>query len=411
MGDINPNISMTTTQTAVDGKIEMNSGSGPVSFDELEEVTKSSKAKARADKKDSNDKPKSETKGSVDLTSDENKGGKSDKKDSGEKSQAKEPEPKQGTQADENAKEIAKARKLIKAKFNDVETDLDEESLVPVKINGVEQMVQIKDLMGNYSGKVAYDKKFTELSKNEKAQKIHEMKLRQAADTVRGIFQEPDHIKRMFKMAEAAGVDPVQFREQFLSDNINLLEKWQNMSEAERDADAKDFQAKYYKQRADTLEGSMRQQQTQRELEAKLSTLRASHNVSDEEFSNQAAQVEQAIAEGYLDKSKATPEYVIETLQKERLWKAVDESLKNLNLPWSDQERNQKIFKLVDDAHKNDFKPEEMADMVSEVWGQKKITKKAEEVRQERQEFMSGKKDVAQMKTPNAKAITFFDDI
>ena len=43
---INPNINMTTTDTVQNGKIELNSGSGPVTFDELEQVTKEAEGEA-----------------------------------------------------------------------------------------------------------------------------------------------------------------------------------------------------------------------------------------------------------------------------------------------------------------------------------------------------------------------------
>lgn len=399
---------MTTTDTTVDGKIELNSSSGPVSFDELDQLTTKSKreksAKSKDDKEVKDDKPESKTEKSVDLSSDADKGKSKEPKDAKKDDSNKEPEQKE--KVDE-----AKLRKLIKAKLQDKEIELDDETLVPVTVNGKEEMWTLKELRADKAGKTAWDKQFTELSKQKKAQSTQELKLRQAADTVKSIFGEEDQDMRMYKLAQLAGVDPVQYREKFLNENINLVEKWLSMSEDERKADALSYEAKFHKHRADTLEGSVKQEQSHRELSAKLETLRASHQVSEDEFSNQYDQITQMIQSGSLDKStKVTPEYVVETIQKDRLWNAVDASLQNLNLPWTPEQRGQKILTLVEDAHQLGLKPQDMAEMVSEVWGQAKAQKKVQQVESQRQEFLSGKKDVAQVK-PRSEAPIFFDEI
>lgn len=405
---INPNVNMTTTDTTIDGKIELNSASGPTTFDELEQITakeqRSKAAKSKEEKAEKNDKPESKTEKSIDLSSDTDKASKNkEPKDGKEKS------PSEKSEQDQKADE-AKLRKLIKAKFQDQEIDLDEEAMVPVKINGKEELVQVKDLLGNYSGKVAWDKQFTELSKQKKVLSTQELKVGQAAENIKSIFNEQDEDLKMYKLAQLAGVDPIQYREKFLNSNINLLEKWYSMSEDERKADALSYEAKFHKHRADTLEGSVKQEHSQRELSAKLETLRASHQVSEDEFVSQYDQINKMIGSGELDKSNLTPEFIIETIQKDRLWNAIDSSLQNLSLPWNSEQRGQKILTLVEDAHQLGLKPADMAEMVSEIWGQAKSQKKVQQVQNDRQEFLSGKKDVAQVK-PKSDVPLFFEDI
>ncbi len=405
---INPNVSMTTTDTTVDGKLELNSASGPVSFDELDQITAKAKrektSKPKEEKVVKDDKPESKNEKSIDLSSDTDKGKSKESKDGKEKSADKEPG--QDQKADE-----AKLRKLIKAKFQDKEIELDDETLFPITVNGQEEMWTLKELRADKAGKTAWDKQFTELSKQKKAQATNELRLRQAADSVKSIFTEPDHDMRMYKLAQLAGVDPVQYRQNYLNENINVLEKYYSMTEDERKADALAYENKFNKHRADTLEGSIKQEHAQRELSAKLEKLRASHQVSEDEFVSQYDQIQQMIQSGDFDKStKVTPEYVIETIQKDRLWNAIDTSLKPLNLPWNTEQRGQKILNLVEDAFKLGFKPEEMPDMVSQIWGQANAQKKVQQVQTERQEFLSGKKAVAQVKS-SSESPTFFDDL
>ena len=157
--------------TTDDGTLEVNSGSGPVSFDELEEVTKAPK---KAKKEEPKEEKAEKVEKSKDLTSDTDKGKKAESKE------AKEPkaEPKESKE-EAKASEVPEKppRKTIKAKYADTELDLDEEALVPVKINGKEELVQIKDILGNYSGKVAWDKKFSELDVNRKNIASQELKV------------------------------------------------------------------------------------------------------------------------------------------------------------------------------------------------------------------------------------------
>lgn len=413
---INPNTPVTETTTSTNGKgtVELSSGETPLTFDELDKLTLSKGKKAAKQESkgaesdrsgDKDDKPETKSQKSKDLSSDSDKG-KSQKAESKESSDKKQGQDKE---ADET-KQQQQLRKLIKAKFQDKEIDLDEESIVPVKINGKEEMVQVKDLLANYSGKTAWDKKFTELSKKDKTIAINDLKLKQAAESVKEIFEEQDPDMRIFKMSKFAGLDPVQYREKFLKDNLNLLEKYYSMTEDERKADSLAFEAKYQKHRADTLEQSSKQEHSQRELSAKIESLRASHQVSEDEFSSCFEQVNELVNKGLIEKSQLTPEFVIATVEKERLWNAIDAKLQDFELPWSNEERAKKVMSLVENSHKLGQSPADMAEIVEEIWGPKRAQKKAQTIAQERQEFMSGKKEVTQARSQSSQPM-FFDEM
>lgn len=396
---------MTTTQTTNDGKLELNAASGPVSFDELEQVTKEAKRAKALKAKESKDEK------SIDLSSDTDKGKKAESKEKTSNDKNEDPSKKLEKQEKENDQNLEKARKMIKAKLKESEFDLDEEATIPVKINGKEELVSVKELMGNYSGKVAWDKKFTELSKKEKDIKGLESRAQQASNNFKGLFEEKDETVRMFKMAQMAGVDPVQYRQKFLDDNIKLLENWYAMSDDERKADALAYEAKYYKYRADTLENSTKQQQAQREQLAQLEKIRASHQIDEDTFQTFQDQAHQAVKDGVLDESFLKPEKVAELIQKDRIWNAVESVLENIKLPWSEEEKGKRLLKLVEDSHQMGFKPEEVAEFVVETYGSPKNKKDlVNQIKQEREEFLSGKKPVQQAKTTKNEAL-FFDDM
>jgi hypothetical protein len=400
---INPNVNVMDNANT-EGKIEMNSGSGPLTFDELDEVLRTK----RNSKHKKESEPEDKSKHTKDLTSDDDKGKKESKPKEAKESKSKDQE--ESEESEKPAPTEEQVRKKIKAKFADSELDLDEEALVPVKINGKEEMVPIKELLGNYSGKVAWDKRFTELSKSEKSQKMQEMKLRQAAEQVKGIMSEQDPDIRMWKLSQIAGVDPIEYRNKFFNDNISMLEKWYNMSDDERKADALSYESKIHKQRADTLEAQQKNEHANQALRQKLESLRASHQVSEDEFLSQYDQINQMVTSGQLDESHLNPEQIIATVEKDRMWNEASKELLKLDLGWTEQVMNQRLFEFVENAHKLGLKPTDAAEMVSEIWGDKKTQKLIKEKQAQQDEFKNGKKPVEQVKRKNEEPL-FFDEI
>lgn len=397
---INENVPVTSTLTK-QGTIEADATGGPISFDELEQLTMTKKSKPEK-KEAKEDAPKEKSK---DLTSDTDKGKKPEVK--AEKKESKPESKEEGKEGDTDLKAL---RKTIKAKLADSEFELDEEAAIPVKINGKEEMVQIRDLMGNYSGKVAWDKKFSEVDQTRKSVAAQELKLREMADLVKQVYEEQDPNMKMFRMSQLAGIDPVQFREKFFNENISLLEKFYSMTEDERKADALAYEANVHKMRADTLEKSIKEKQDFESLSSKVAQLRASHNVSEPEFVAKYDQLEQMVKSGQVDGKLVTPEYIMESIKVDRLWSSAAEKLESLDLGWNQQEKAQKLSKLVQNAHQLGMNPQDMDEMVDELWGVSKARNKIEQKKKENSEFLSGKKDVQQVRTPSSEPL-FFEEI
>lgn len=392
---INPNVAVTSNLTK-DGTIEADATSGPLSFDELEEVTMSAK-KSKAEKKEvKNEESKQEK--SKDLTSDTDKVKKEAK--------PKETEPKTDKKA-ETTEDSKPQRKTIKAKYADSELDLDEEAVVSVKINGKEELVPIKDLMGNYSGKVAWDKKFSEIDQTRKQVAADKLKIKEVEDLVRSIYEEGDSGVKMFKIAQLAGVDPVQFRQKFFDENISLLEKYYSMSEDERKADALAYEANIHKLRADTLEKSIKEKQDFESLQTKVSQLRERHQVSEQEFVAKFDELEQRVMAGQLRGQDITPETIIEAIKKDRLFVAAYNAVDKLNLDWDQQTKIKELSKLVENSSSVGLNPNDMAEIVDELWGVTKARNKIEQKKKENQEFLTGKKEVQQAKSGSSEVWSF----
>jgi len=400
---VNTPVTEVATSNKGDGRVEIDAGGAPLTFDELEQVTKKSK-----EKKESKGEP------SKDLTSDADKGkSKKAEEEPAKKSESKSKEAEDGKKPETEEKP---ARKTVKAKFADQELEIDEETMFPVTVSGKEEMWSLKDLRADKSGKTAWDKEFTNLHKMRKDLGSKEMKLQETANKIKTIFQEKDPDIKMFMMAQIAGVDAVQYRQDYLNKNMELLEKYHAMTEDERKADASAFEAKIHKHRADTLETSSKQKQAFEELTARIGKLRASHQVSEEQFADrydQVAAYEREMAAKYSDyKAKEiTPEYVVETIQKDRIWDAAAEKLDSLQLNLSTEARDQRLLKLTEDGFKLGLSPKDVSEIIDELWGSKKTEKRIEEKTKQKDEFMRGKSDVPAATKQTKSEAVFFDEM
>lgn len=396
---ITENAPVTEVSTNESGKATLQAGETALTFDELDEVL-------------SKKTPKSK-----DLTSDTDKGkaAKSEKAEPKEKAvsktDAKNDTSKEELKVDDKAKlEAEKPRKTVKAKTAESEIEIDEEALIPVTIDGKEEMWTLKELRAQQSGKVAYDKKFSELDKLRKDVSHKDQRLTEVNSKIKSIFEEQDPDLRMYKIAQVAGVDPIEYRNKFFDENIKMLEKWYTMSDDERRASASDFESKVHKHRADTLENSIKQQQTDKELLSKVESIRASHQIDEAKFYNRVDELTKQVEAGKIKPEALTPEFVAETIVIDRLWEPAAQKIDSLNLGWNSEKRAQVITELVQDCMKLGIKPQDVSDIVDEVYGVKKAQRKVEQKQQENKQFISGKTEVKSYVAPKNEPLTF-DDI
>lgn len=405
---VNPNTPVTESLTSnnVDGSKTVDVSGGPATFAELEAAMTKTKAEKRAEKKEAKPEPKdSEVKAPP-------------KEGKGENDKDDKPAPKESKESKNESKdskdEKAPPRKTIKAKYNDTETELDEEALIPVTVNGKEELWTLKELRADKSGKTAWDKRFTELSGKEKTHAQQQQKLTDVVNSIKDAFTEKDENLRIMKMAKISGIDPVQFRKDFLTHAQNVFEKRAVMSDAELAADDASFEASIYKNRADTLEKAQADQQSEVELLGHIDQLRASHEIEEQDFYNRFGELSQKVQQGKLDPKKLTPDYVAFTINVDRYWNQAADSLDKLELGWDQEKRGNTIHSLVENAMKLGFKPSDLPGIVDEVYGVKKAQSKINEKIRDNEKFRTGKDDSKVTPTPNKpikEEPMFFSDL
>lgn len=375
---------------------EIDAGPGEaVFFDELDDVLKAKKAQKKEPKEDN--KGKSNNSDTLDVPE------KKDSKKDGSKDAEKAEDEKPPKTEEKDPKEDQKpAVKLKKAKHGEKEIEIPEDAAFTVKVNGQEVDVSLNELMQNYSGKVAWDKKFSEVDRKDKE---YSRKFNEIEGKVKAIFEEKDPEMRFLRMAQFAGQDPVQVRAKFLEDNINLLEKYYAMSEDERKADALEFENRILKQQREAQQREAQEQAVLQELDSKVKKVLASHKVSKEEFVDRYDVLSELVSKGQLSKDQLTPEFVAESLTKDSYWAAAESVLQPLGVKVD----SQKMLKLVDMAYLQGLEAQDVAELAKELWAISPAKAVIEDKTAVRQEVLRGKKDIPEV--PKSSEAMFFEDI
>ena len=402
---INPNLPVTES-IEPEGKVVVNGGDTSALWDDLDAVSSKKPEKKAESSEKKQDKSEEKPEKSKDLSSDDKKSAKKEEKPEPKKEKAD--DSKEESEEAEIKKEIERQVKKLKAKIGDSDLEIDEDALFDVKVSGKSERAALKDLINNYSGKVSWDKKFSELG-NERNQfyKARDM----ANEKLKGIFEEQDPEMKLFKLAELTGKDPVEFYKGWHESSIKMLEDYYSMNEDQRRAKLLEAENKFHKSKADKLESERKQEIERAQFQQKVSQLKAEAKVSDDEFEQSAAALkdiyknpEEVKALGLPE--QFSPEAVIVAIQKDKIYGSAASTAKELGIELAPA----KLLEFTDKAMVAGFTAEEIPQMVKEIFGhlsqQSRVQKKVEK----REEFTKGKTSVPQQTVKKDEPM-FFDDI
>lgn len=379
-------------------------GSEGVTFDDLNAVHSEPRKETSASKKEAKE---DESEKKADSKPDE-KEQKPDKEIKADKAEVKKAD---GEKEDKPKVETKKA----KYKLGDKELDLEETATFKHKVNGQDVEVSVKDLLDNYSGKVAWEKRFSDFDKERKS---YQSKTAQNEQMIKKIFAEQDPELRFYKMAELSGKDPLEVRRKYLEDNMNLLEKWNLMSDDERKADELAFENKILKAKSQAHESRESQRQATEHLDREVKGIMASQKIEQQDFVKRYDELVDYISKASnpeerkaLEKQMLNPKFIAETIVKDRLWNAAETQVKALKLNIPQEELTKRISYLTENAYDNGLSPEDVSELVSEMWGEKFAQRVVDEKNKDREEVLTGKKTTETQAPRYSEMPTFFDEL
>jgi hypothetical protein len=181
----------------------------------------------------------------------------------------------------EEKKAVEEAIKKIHARYNEEQLDIPAEAMFKHKVDGEEVEVGLQDLLNNYSGKVAYDKKFSELDKERNVYK-EDLELVNKYIGEFGQKSKEDPIAAFEFLAQFAGADPLQFRRQLRDQMIQKYSPYLQMAEEERRVMDLKEENEYFRKLQESEANKRAQQQAQAELEGKFRSMQEANGISDD---------------------------------------------------------------------------------------------------------------------------------
>lgn len=269
------------------------------------------------------------------------------------------------------AKQTIKA-KTFKVKNGDAELELRDDATIPVPVDGKIETISLKDLRTNYAGKVAYDRKFTELDGERKS-------FYTERDTVNGKINEFYRLAVEEKnprlaiegLADAMGSDPKQVWESIVGPIKLAMQNAAQMSPEEAQQKEIQEELEYYRRKEDLRRQNESRTRENEDLINRIKVTQEKNGMTPEKFKSCYDDMVAEAARTGFDIKQLTPEMVGEyygiVSKKESILQVVTEK-------FADNPKGQMIAdQLYDTWYKNpDFTIDDIRDIAVEVYGAKK---------------------------------------
>jgi len=241
-----------------------------------------------------------------------------DEEESEEESEEDEVSEEEGEEEELAAKKDIKKLRIRQSEglFN-----IEAEATIPVKVDGKMEEVPIQELVNNYSGKTAWDKKFTEIGKEKKALEVEKAALTKQKDSllthlneallpIKDVNKNP--LDSLLYLVEMSGEDPYTAYRRIMEHNLEELGTLLDMSETEREL--------FFHKKKDDLHSNVarkRQEKQQKEQAfnqaiQKVDSLRQSHNVTEDQFVDASEELEEIYKASGLDVDSITEESIVD---------------------------------------------------------------------------------------------------
>jgi len=247
------------------------------------------------------------------------------------------------------------------------------EFTVKAKVDGEEVDVSLAELKQNYAGKVAWDKKFTELSAERKEYEAEVSEVNAYINEFAAKMREGDTLGAMSYFAEFGGVPPFEFKKQLIQGLLPEIQKYQQMSPEQIDLEYREQEANYYRRQSESLQSQSAREQAQRELLGREAEIREAQMIDSETWDDTAAYLKAHLE----DPSQYSPELVVDFIVAERaenVMESVDASLLE----------NKTLYDTVQSVIKNnpDFTDEDIRSLLTDNYQKEVVEPKQEKVKQ-----------------------------
>lgn len=198
-----------------------------------------------------------------------------------------------------------------------------------IKVDGKEEIVSLKELKSNYSGKVAYDKKFTELDKRDKINQAEYKKINTVVDNFANGVKEGDILSAFSKVGEFAKIPSYILKEQLIAALTPEINRRAGLSEDQINNESLTEQNKYLKESKESENKKLISEQATSALNNKVNSIRETHKIEDVEWTSAIKTLDERLPKD----QPITPELVQEEILSTRIDSRAVELLTKYDAP------------------------------------------------------------------------------
>lgn len=291
--------------------------------------------------------------------------------------------------------------KSLKAFRGEQEYEIPEDANIKVKIDGEEMDVSLSDLRNNYSGKTAWDKKFTELDKERQEYNNDKQMVEKYIGEFREIAQNGTPQQALEHFAKIAGQNPLEFRQAMRETFFQEFTERQNMSEAEIKALNLSEENDYLRRQQESESSRLVESQTLQEAENKILNFQETHGLTDEQLVSLYDSVQNSLGEDLTD--EAVLNALTGKVADQQAMEGANHLLRSVNEEFATEENAEAIKEMMmnnPDLSESDFK--EIIESAFAV-EKPKVSKKAQAAAKKEDKSSKPKKD--------KKAYASFDEL
>lgn len=300
-----PELNVSTTN--IQEPVAMSGGDQPLSFDDIEAVSnfkKVEKEHKAKEEKETKSAPKSKEREGDDDGKEENK------KNQEKVTQSKDDDKEQAKikQEKDIKSELAKA-KSIKVKKGEEDIDLPSNTLIPVKIDGKVEEIELQKVLDGYSGQAHLSRLYSQYKKEKEDYEKDKTSIQQGLNKLSEMVQGGDPRGAVEYLAEAMGADGYQVWQEFVKKIDDLLEGQRPLSQEQKEALRLKEENEYWKRKHESHKEKLSAREEEETLRTKISSLQEKHGISNQDF---AMCYDDLVSSGKFTEDDVTPELVVE---------------------------------------------------------------------------------------------------
>lgn len=349
--------------------IELAGGSSPASFDELEAV---SKFKAQRKKIETAEEKEAEK-----AVGKETKSQKDDKGEAEPKKEAKAPKEDKKETEKESVKSVEKTDqtpKLIKVKTQDGETQVRSDAIVQVKVDGKPVEVPVQELLSRYSQKSHLDKLYSDYKVEKQSLVKEREQFNKALNVAYDVLVNKKDIRGFIEyLTDDLGMDGEAIWKESYEKVRQQAEEMALLSPEERKAKELESELEHYRQKEQARRTEASSKKEMQKLENTVMQTIEQFGMSKDAF---VGAYDELVKLGTAEDA-ITPEMVGKYYKNVQTINAVEEALKSVNPELADDQ--EKITELATLAINNSATPEEITEVVNQLYGnevEKKLARK-----------------------------------